>query len=196
MQEVTLINSLKEMSFQKNGLFAISCVERTIDLYSKFEDEIALEHDEYFNTFKHGHEKLLYLLNVSYKILIGELQTNNQEIINYFEQCLELAPDTEMISSPYTVMAQNCAIGMSYVFQYFQDKKIESVLYSRDKLLETIDNVHFFLGYEVEKSIQKLNEELLLEMQFLNLIKNLQEPLQNNDMSISIEFNQNNKISF
>jgi hypothetical protein len=64
MENANLKEILEKNTKEINCLFAISCVKRIIHLYSKFEDEIILEKDEYFINFRKGTEKLFQLIDL------------------------------------------------------------------------------------------------------------------------------------
>lgn len=111
-------------------------------MYKFFKSEISDEYNNELDIFKKGYSELSYMLNQAINSILNEscTQYNFQESS---EKCLIFAPDTECISSVYAVIAQNCAIALSYVFIFLLDENIENIYYCRNKISETIDVISF-----------------------------------------------------
>ena len=143
---------ISKLSKNEAVILGAFCVDRMLPYYVRFEDEISTEDDAFFVKFKGGYTKLSQLLKIAIQSLND---SHNNDYSEYIEQCLELAPDTEEISSVPAVLAQNCAIGLSYIFQYLDNGNTMNINYCFQKLMECYDVV-----YERKDDIEKYYSEL------------------------------------
>lgn len=138
---------ISKLSKNEAVILGVFCVDRMLPYYVRFEDEISTEDDVFFEKFKEGYTKLSQLLKIAIQS-VNDSQNNDYS--EYIEQCLELAPDTEEISSVPAVLAQNCAIGLSYIFQYLGDNNIQNINFCFQKLVECYE-----VAFEREEDFEK-----------------------------------------
>lgn len=194
MGNYNLSNRLLALSFKKQVLFGACCTERIIHLYKYFEDEIVSENDEFFQVFKKGYSSLQNLLDCIFEFLIIEKSDQDYKVLE--EQCLKFAPDTEEISSYNTVLAQNCAASLYYVFRYLSDKQIQNILYCSDKIIESIDIIELSQDKNEEVIDKIIEHEVEKQNEYINRIEKLIEPFVSNEVKMLRDFNRNNAIDY
>lgn len=188
-----IISALQNLPKNKIVLFGISCVDRLLYLYNFFEKEISDEHNSELNIFKKGYSELSYMLNQAINSVLNESCThyNFQECS---EKCLMFAPDTECVSSIYAVVAQNCAIALSYVFIFLLDGNIESIFYCRNKISETIDIISFSKNEEEAILDSTLDNENTIEYDILNTIIQFPKQITTTEIELLREIDNQTRI--
>jgi hypothetical protein len=190
-----LAENLHNFSANKIALFGLSCIDRILHLYPNFEKEILMEGGDYFSMFKHGYSILNQLLNKAFEATLNKSILVEYDLSEFSDKCLNFAPDTEEISSHFAVIAQNCAIGLYYAFQFFSNNDIQYIIYCREKVIETIDVISFFKEENEDELNKRIINELIIEKSTLCLIKEFSEPLKKDEIRKIQEFNKNNIIS-
>jgi hypothetical protein len=189
-----LAEELHNLSNNKAALFGLSCVDRILHLYQNFEKEISIETDDYFSIFKHGYSVLSQFLNKAFEATLYK-SIIEQNLSKLSDECLDFAPDTEEVSSTSAVIAQNCAIGISYVFQFFSNNDIQDILYCREKVVETIDVISFSKEENENILNSRFEHEAIIEKEVLLLIKGFSEPIKKDDIKILQDFDKKHIIS-
>lgn len=188
-----IISTLQNLPKNKIALFGISCVDRLLYMYNFFVNEISDEYNSELDIFKKGYSELSYMLNQAINSVLDEscTQYNFQECS---EKCLIFAPDTECISSVYAVIAQNCAIALSYVFIFLLNENVESIYYCRSKISETIDIISFSKNEEEEVLNSTLDNENTIEYDILNKIIQFSKQINTTEIELLREIDKQNRI--
>lgn len=188
-----IISTLQNLPKNKIALFGISCVDRILYMYKFFENEISDEYNNELDNFKKGYSELSYMLNQAINSILNESYTqyNFQECS---KACLIFAPDTEYISSVYAVIAQNCAIALSYVFIYLLDENIENIYYCRNKISETIDIISFSRNEEEAILNSTLDNENTIEYDILNKIMQFSKQINTAEIELLRKIDKQNRI--
>lgn len=187
-----LNHELTHLSPYKATLWGLSCIDRILYLYKNFEEEIAGEEDEYFKDFKVGYSELHKLFNIALGFVCG--QNKNPDLIGLIDRTLSYAPDTEYISGINAVIAQNCAIGLSYIFQFIETPDIKFIIFCRDKVADTIDIISFHKNEDDKTLNERLEIEASIEQEAIELISRLPENPSISDINLILEFDKCRKI--
>ena len=187
-----LNHELTQLSPYKATLWGLSCIDRILHLFKNFEEEIAGEEDEYFKDFKVGYSELHKLFNIALSFVCG--QNKNPDLTGLIDRTLSYAPDTEDISGINAVIAQNCAIGLSYIFQFIETTDIKFIIYCRDKAADTIDIISFHKNEDDKTLNERLEIEASIEQEAIELISWLPEKPSISDINLILEFDKCHKI--
>lgn len=186
---------LTELPMLNQALFGACCLDRIIHLYNLFQDEILDEPDEYFVPFKSGYTILKENLDIAFQIIHRPDEKRTLNFKRIKEKCLELTPDTEMVSDNNVVLAQNVSIGVSYIFDFYQSGNVQFIKYCSDKLIDCIDMIAFNNNATDDEKEKLLKKENLLQFEYLNKIKNLGNRIDEADINTIRLINENNIIS-
>jgi hypothetical protein len=186
-------DKISNFSNKKQLLFGICCIERILYLYKNFEDEIKDEDDTDIKKYKIGYKELEGLIEESYKIILEEKIYDIDEYKNFEKMSQILAPDTEEISSENAVIAQNCAIGVSYLFDFLLEPNFQKIIYVTEKIIETIDILGSINEKEDEEIENKILDELKKQNEYIKIIEKLENITQKDIINLQ-ETNKKNRI--
>lgn len=166
----TFAHKIASISLKKKALFGLYCTRKVLPYYQHFEDEISSENDPYIFGFKGGTKKLK-ALSENALLLITNHTLQEQNYRSYIQKCLNLAPDTERISSYNTVLAQNGAISLSYVYQFLIDKDIRNILYCSAKVMESLDIIGTLKNLNLEDMKLAIQVEEKEQIRYLDKLR-------------------------
>jgi hypothetical protein len=194
MDNKVLHDQISQLSPEKQELFGLSCVDRILHLYHKFENEISTEQGGYFSVYKNGYNQLKNLLDDAFESRIKQPPFPKINYNALKEQCLKFAPDTDEISSNNAVIAQNCSIGLAYVYDFLLTSDVRNIFYCSDKVLETIDTIGFSKKSDGNFMKAAFLKEVQIEAECIEKIKSIQTPLQSSDITDLRLFNSTCRV--
>ena len=123
-----LTDKLRCLSDKKRLAFALTCCERLVPNYRKFQSET-----------KWGDIGLIEsLMDQLWKAAAGS-QVGEQELAELSRQCEACAPDADDFDSLYVSSAQDACLAMCQVFDYVHDQNLEHLTQAASYAIDSVD---------------------------------------------------------
>ena len=196
MENEILYKSISALTKEEQLLFGASCVERILPLYIQFENEISSEQHHFFAAFKNGHKRLNTFLDNIFSLVSESRVADINDCFKFKEECLDLTPDTEEISSNNVVLAQNCSIGLSYVFDFIISGEVKNILYCSDKVIECVDNIIYFQKLDENLKAIAFEKEIQVQKSSIDVVKGGENVPRAEYINSIRTFNKMNLVTF